>query len=51
MHDRKVYVFGVCSLLSLPPASRPEAVDILAPQFLPALLLIFNGLNNLYESM
>lgn len=50
MHDRKVYVLGICALLSLPANHRPEAVAIFAPQFLPALIHVFDGLNGLYDS-
>lgn len=50
VHDRKVYVFGICSMLSLPHENRPEAVKVFAPQFLPALLVVFKGLVSSYES-
>uniref|UniRef100_A0A7M5X8J5 Exportin-2 central domain-containing protein n=1 Tax=Clytia hemisphaerica TaxID=252671 RepID=A0A7M5X8J5_9CNID len=49
MHDRKVYVFGICSLLTLPPENRPQAVELFAPQFVPALLVVFKGLITMYE--
>jgi len=49
VHDRKVYVFGICSMLSLPHENRPEAVKVFAPQFLPALLVVFKGLVSSYE--
>jgi len=49
MHDRKVYVFGICSMLSLQPGNRPPAVEVFASQFLPALLVIFKGLIDIYE--
>jgi len=51
LHDRKVFVLGICSLLSMPPESRPEALGTHAPMFLPALLMIFNGLQSTYEKL
>ena len=50
VHDRKVYVFGICSMLSIPAETRPEAVKLFAPQLLPALLVVFKGLVASYES-
>jgi len=50
-HDRKVYVLGVCALLSLPANQRPEAVNMFASQFLPALILIFKGLKASYDKL
>jgi len=51
MHDRKIFILGVCSLLSIPEANRPPAFFEHAPKFLPALLVVFNGLENMYEKL
>ncbi|XP_057289833.1 importin-7-like [Hydractinia symbiolongicarpus] len=51
IHDRKVFVFGICALVSLPAETRPDAVNMFAAQFLPALLIIFEGLKTVYEKM
>ncbi|XP_077995074.1 importin-7-like [Glandiceps talaboti] len=48
LHDRKICALGLCTLMSVP--ARPESVNTFASQFLPALLLIFKGLNRAYES-
>ena len=50
MHDRKVYIFGICILLALPADNRPPAIEEFASQFVPALLLVFNGLASMYDS-
>ena len=52
LHDRKIYVLGICKLLEFEqllnsiPAIREAAV-----QFLPKLLVIFNGLKQIYEKI
>ncbi|XP_012566342.1 importin-7 isoform X1 [Hydra vulgaris] len=51
MHDRKVYIFGICVLLALPADNRPPVIEEFAPQFVPALLLVFNGLAHMYDKM
>ena len=51
MHDRKVFILGVCSLLSVPQEHRPPAYIENAPKFLPALLMIFNGLQTTYDKL
>jgi len=51
MHDRKVYILGVCSMLSIPEANRPPIFAELAPKILPALLMIFHGLSVMYEKL
>jgi len=48
LHDRKVYIFGVCTLLDRRP---PEFSTMMAAQFLPALILVFNGLGDIYEKI
>ncbi|XP_071505004.1 LOW QUALITY PROTEIN: importin-7-like [Diadema antillarum] len=47
LHDRKMCVLGLCMLLSLP--NRPPVVHECANRFLPALLLLFQGLKRAYE--
>ena len=49
MHDRKAFVLGMCSMMSLQAEDRPQTVTMLAPQFLPALIIIFNGLTESYD--
>ena len=49
MHDRKAYVLGMCRMLSLQGKDRPQTVNMLAPQFLPSLIVIFNGLKESYD--
>lgn len=49
MHDRKAYVLGMCSMMSLKAEDRPQTVTMLAPQFLPSLIVIFNGLTESYD--
>lgn len=51
MHDRKLYVFGICSLLSLPHDNRPQAIELFASRFLPSLLAIFKGLVDMHENL
>ena len=51
MHERKVYILGVCSLLSIPEENRPAILMEHAPKFLPALLMIFNGLAIMYDKL
>ena len=38
-------------MLSIPVEQRPQAVNMFAGQFLPGLILVFEGLHNLYASM
>jgi len=51
LHDRKVFILGVCSLLSVPEEHRPPAYIEHAPKLLPALLMIFNGLQLTYDKL
>ncbi|VDN14264.1 unnamed protein product [Dibothriocephalus latus] len=48
LHDRRVCVLGLCTLLSLRDEERPPAVNKLSTQYLPALLLLLNGLKDAY---
>eukprot|EP00794_Sanderia_malayensis_P018281 gene18281-20104_t len=51
LHDRKAYVLGMCSLVSVPSQSRPQAVNMIANQLLPSLLLVFKGLDSTYDEI
>lgn len=51
LHDRKVYVLGMCALLEIPPQERPQSLVEAAAQLLPNLLIIFDGLNHIYEKI
>ncbi|KAL7062659.1 hypothetical protein AAHC03_043 [Spirometra sp. Aus1] len=48
LHDRRVCVLGLCTLLSLGDDERPPAVNKFSTQYLPALLLLLNGLKDAY---
>ncbi|BFZ04143.1 hypothetical protein BsWGS_07182 [Bradybaena similaris] len=49
LHDRKICVLGLCSLLTM-VGQRPQEVTEIAPQILPAALLLFQGLKRAYAS-
>ncbi|KTG35363.1 hypothetical protein cypCar_00048428 [Cyprinus carpio] len=46
LHDRKMCVLGLCALMDLD--QRPQAVNQVAGQLLPAAILLFNGLKRAY---
>uniref|UniRef100_A0A672RSS6 Importin N-terminal domain-containing protein n=1 Tax=Sinocyclocheilus grahami TaxID=75366 RepID=A0A672RSS6_SINGR len=46
LHDRKMSVLGLCALMDLD--QRPQAVNQVAGQLLPAAILLFNGLKRAY---
>uniref|UniRef100_A0A8C7FQF8 Importin 7 n=1 Tax=Oncorhynchus kisutch TaxID=8019 RepID=A0A8C7FQF8_ONCKI len=46
LHDRKICVLGLCALIDL--EQRPQAVNQVAGQLLPAAILLFNGLKRAY---
>nr|AAI55061.1 Ipo7 protein [Danio rerio] len=46
LHDRKMCVLGLCALMDL--EQRPQAVNQVAGQLLPAAILLFNGLKRAY---
>uniref|UniRef100_A0A5K3EN74 Importin N-terminal domain-containing protein n=1 Tax=Mesocestoides corti TaxID=53468 RepID=A0A5K3EN74_MESCO len=48
LHDRRVCVLGLCTLLSLRADQRPPAVDAICAQYLPALLRVLTDLKNAY---
>lgn len=49
IHDRKLYVLGLCTLMQLGDG-KPAVVGELASQILPSLMLIFDGLKRAYET-
>lgn len=49
LHDRKISVLGLCALLSM-AGQRPQEVTEVAPQILPAALVLFQGLKRAYAS-
>ncbi|XP_051996919.1 importin-7-like isoform X1 [Xyrauchen texanus] len=46
LHDRKMCVLGLCALMDL--EQRPQAINQVAGQLLPAIILLFNGLKRAY---
>ncbi|XP_067012437.2 importin-7 [Anabrus simplex] len=48
LHDRKLCVLGLCTLLSASGAARPVAVNECAAQIIPSLILLFDGLKRAY---
>lgn len=48
LHDRKVCIIGLSTLMEM--QNRPEAVNAVAAQILPSLLLLFLGLKRAYAS-
>uniref|UniRef100_A0A8P4KLA6 Importin 7 n=1 Tax=Dicentrarchus labrax TaxID=13489 RepID=A0A8P4KLA6_DICLA len=46
LHDRKMCILGLCALIDL--EHRPQAVNQVAGQLLPAAILLFNGLKRAY---
>ncbi|KAH9487616.1 importin-7 [Bulinus truncatus] len=49
LHDRKMSVLGLCSVINL-VGQRPQEIMEVAPQILPAVLLLFQGLKRAYAS-
>ncbi|KAK7477196.1 hypothetical protein BaRGS_00031581 [Batillaria attramentaria] len=49
LHDRKLSVLGLCSLLSM-TNTRPQEVTSAASEILPSMLLLFQGLKRAYAS-
>lgn len=47
LHDRKLCVLGLCTLISMGPA-RPVAVNECATQIIPSIILLFDGLKRAY---
>uniref|UniRef100_A0A673CTL3 Importin N-terminal domain-containing protein n=1 Tax=Sphaeramia orbicularis TaxID=375764 RepID=A0A673CTL3_9TELE len=46
LHDRKMCILGLCALIDLD--HRPQAVNQVAGQLLPAAILLFSGLKRAY---
>uniref|UniRef100_A0A8D0A294 Importin 7 n=1 Tax=Sander lucioperca TaxID=283035 RepID=A0A8D0A294_SANLU len=46
LHDRKMCILGICALIDL--EHRPQVVNQVAVQLLPAAILLFNGLKRAY---
>ncbi|MEE6498745.1 hypothetical protein FKM82_003220 [Ascaphus truei] len=46
LHDRKICVLGLCALIDL--EQRPQVLNQVSAQILPAFLLLFNGLKRAY---
>ncbi|KAL1456808.1 hypothetical protein WDU94_001509 [Cyamophila willieti] len=49
LHDRKLCVLGLCTLISL-PAPRPPVLSECGDKILPSLILLFDGLKRAYEA-
>jgi len=49
LHDRKLSVLGLCTLMDTPP-NRIATLNENAQQIIPALLLLFSGLQRAYAS-
>ncbi|GAB6021254.1 hypothetical protein CHUAL_003869 [Chamberlinius hualienensis] len=49
LHDRKMCVLGLCTLLTL-GSDRPQVVSESANLILPSLILLFNGLKRAYAN-
>lgn len=46
LHDRKMCILGLCALMDLD--HRPQAINQVAGQLLPAAILLFSGLKRAY---
>ena len=49
IHDRKLYVLGLCTLMSL-GEGKPPVLQELSDKVLPSLMLIFDGLKRAYQA-
>ncbi|XP_061173648.1 importin-7-like [Saccostrea echinata] len=49
LHDRKICVLGLCSLINM-AGNRPQEISSVGPQILPASLVLFQGLKRAYAS-
>ena len=50
LHDRKMCLLGLISLMTLPSNKRPTIVASMAPQILPSSILLFDGLKVAYQA-
>ncbi|CAH1099995.1 unnamed protein product [Psylliodes chrysocephalus] len=48
IHDRKLCVLGLCTLISMP--NKPPVLMEVAPKVVPALILLFEGLKRAYAA-
>ncbi|CAB4007819.1 Importin-7, partial [Paramuricea clavata] len=49
LHDRKMFVLGLCSILGINSTLRPKGLHDCASKIIPSLLMIFSGLQRSYE--
>lgn len=49
IHDRKLCVLGLCTLISLGDA-KPPVLSEVSDKIIPSLVLLFDGLKRAYES-
>lgn len=50
LHDRKMCVLGLCTLMALDNNRRPAALQEKASQLVPSIILLFEGLKEAYKS-
>lgn len=50
LHDRKLCVLGMCTLLSMSP-HRPVVLNECVQQIIPSLIVLFEGLKRAYAGM
>ena len=50
LHDRKMCVLGLCTLMALDTTRRPAALQEKATQLVPSIILLFEGLKEAYKS-
>ncbi|RWS31257.1 Importin-7-like protein [Leptotrombidium deliense] len=50
LHDRKICVLGLLTLISLPPAKRSGVINEMAAQIVPTALHLFEGLKLAYQA-
>ncbi|VDO04808.1 unnamed protein product [Rodentolepis nana] len=50
VHDQRVCVLGLCTLLNLSPDQRPPIIDAGSSQFLPNVLHVLNALKESYAT-
>ncbi|RWS17641.1 Importin-7-like protein [Dinothrombium tinctorium] len=50
LHDRKMCVLGLLTLISLPPQKRVGVISEVASQIIPSILYLFEGLKLAYQA-